>query len=92
MRKTLSATETRVHFGEVLRAVDRGGDHIIVEKDGRRIAAIVPIREFDEFWTAKVDDWLDGARRAREIVARAYAGQPIPDADELIDGGRDDID
>jgi len=92
MHKHMSATETRVRFGEVLRAVDSGGDYVIVERDGRPIVAIVPIREFDEFWSAKAKDWLEGARRSREMIAKLYAGKPIPDADELINGGRDDID
>jgi prevent-host-death family protein len=92
MLKRMNATEARVHFGEVLRAVDSRGDRVIVERDGRPVAAIVPIREFDEFWNAKADDWLEAARRSREMVAQAYGAEPIPDADELIDGGRDDID
>jgi antitoxin (DNA-binding transcriptional repressor) of toxin-antitoxin stability system len=48
----LSVTETRVHFGEVLTAVDKRGDHIIAEKGGRRVAAIVPIQELDQYWDA----------------------------------------
>jgi prevent-host-death family protein len=92
MRKQMSATETRVHFGEVLQTVGSDGDYVIVERDGKPVVAIVPINEFDEFWSAKVDDWMESARQARAMIARAYAGRPIPDADELIDGGRDDID
>lgn len=46
MLRKMSATEARVHFGEVLRAVSESGDHIEVERGGQPIAVVISIEEY----------------------------------------------
>ena len=89
----MSATEARVHFGEVIRSVNASGDHIVVEKDGKRAAIILSPRRFDELTQRRsADNIIERVREGHRIIAEAYAGKPIPDAYDLIYGGRDDVD
>lgn len=46
---TMPATQARVHFGEVLRRVHSGREHVIVEKDGLEIAAILGRADYEEY-------------------------------------------
>jgi prevent-host-death family protein len=93
MPKTMSATEARVHFGEVIRSVNASGDHIVVEKDGKRAAIILSPRRFDELMRrSSAEDILERVREGHLMIEKAFAGKPIPDAYDLINGGRDDVD
>ncbi len=46
---TMPATQARVHFGEVLRRVHSDREHVIVEKDGLEIAAILSRADYEEY-------------------------------------------
>lgn len=46
---TIPATEARLHFGEMLKRVYRGGEQLIVEKDGLPVAAIMSHAQFEEY-------------------------------------------
>lgn len=46
---TISAYEARRGFGRVLDTVGFRGDTVVVEKNGQRLAAIVPIEIFDKW-------------------------------------------
>ena len=53
--KTLvGATEVRNHFGKFLSQVYRGEEHLVVEKGGIPVAALIGMREYEEFrrWLA----------------------------------------
>lgn len=93
MPKILTATEARIHFGELLRTVNTIDDHIVIEKDGRPAAVMMSPDHFATLSRRYTpEDILERARQTREMIAQAFAGRPIPDADELIDEGRDDVD
>ncbi len=47
--KTIAATQARVHFGEVLKRVYSGREHIIVEKDGMEVAAILSRADYEQY-------------------------------------------
>jgi prevent-host-death family protein len=65
----MSATEARVHFGEVLRRVTEDQEVVIVERGGTPSAAVIPIRELERLQESHGDnirpqnraalDWLD---------------------------------
>jgi prevent-host-death family protein len=54
MQKVIAATEVRNHFGELLNRVHRGQEHVVVEKLGIPVAAIVSMQEYEQFrrWLA----------------------------------------
>lgn len=91
--KTVSATEARVHLGEVLDDLVRGGDEVVIERNGEPVAVLMSIQQRDALARRNnAEALLARADRTRAMVARWLNGRPFPDADELIDGGRDDVD
>jgi prevent-host-death family protein len=45
--RTLPATEAKNRFGRVLREVARSGGPIFIERDGRPVAVILSVREYE---------------------------------------------
>ncbi len=43
---TLSATEARAHFGQVIQNACEDNEHVIVERDGIPVIAMLPISEY----------------------------------------------
>lgn len=64
MSKRVSATDARIHFGEILRAVQEGGDTVIVERGGRAAAVIVPVAAYER---------MTGSAASRSALARIAA-------------------
>ena len=48
---TISATEAKNRFGDVIRRAYRGQEHLIVERGGIPVVAIVPISDYEQFMT-----------------------------------------
>lgn len=46
MPATITATEAKNRFGEVIRRVYRDGETLIVERGGLPVVAIVPVQEY----------------------------------------------
>lgn len=55
MKTVIGATEVRNQFGKLLKEVYRGEKHFVVEKSGIPVAALIGMREYEEFrrWLAK---------------------------------------
>ena len=45
-QRTVSATEARAHFGQVIQSACESNEHMIVERDGIPVIAILPISEY----------------------------------------------
>jgi prevent-host-death family protein len=94
MSRTMSATEARVHFGDVLRAVAERGETVFIERGGKPQAVVVSIDEYKRLKGNMVqgeeEDWWDRVERARARFAEITKGKQIPDADDLINGGREE--
>jgi len=46
MPVTITATEARTRFGEVIRRVYRGGETLIVERGGLPVVVILPMQKY----------------------------------------------
>jgi prevent-host-death family protein len=91
----ISATDARVHFGEVMQRVENG-EAIIVERSGEETAAIISIEEYREYrqWKPKsseMPDWFERARESREQIAQSLDGKSLP-WDEIFDQMREERD
>ena len=60
--KTIGAFEARRQFGKLISAVGYSGTSIVVEKNGQRIAAIVPVKVLDD-WEKERQAFFDEMRR-----------------------------
>lgn len=51
----VGATEARSHFADLLKRVHRGKEHLVIEKGGIAVAALIGMREYDDFqrWRAQ---------------------------------------
>ena len=45
--KTINAGKARVNFGQMLDEVFYKGDHFIIERDGRPMAAVIPLAQLE---------------------------------------------
>lgn len=53
---TISATEAKNRFGDVIRRAYRSQEHLVVERGGIPVVAIVPISDYERFLTQVSDD------------------------------------
>jgi len=73
----ISAWDARRTFGKILDTVGFRGDAVVVEKNGERLAAIVPIQMFDK-WEEERTAFFDQMR-----VVSERADVPYEEAQEL---------
>ena len=93
MAVTMTDVEARRRIGEVLRQVAETQEPVIVEWGGRTRVAIVPYEDDDQDQRRiQLREWLQEADRVAALIAATLGDQPLPDIDELIDGGRDERD
>jgi prevent-host-death family protein len=85
--KTVSATEARIHFGEVLRSAQDGP--VVVERQGRALAVVLSKELYDELTARARASWQDLAARVREMVVRDRAGDPLPDPARVLRAERE---
>jgi prevent-host-death family protein len=84
--KTVSATEARVHFGEITRRVEERGEAVVVERDGREVVAIVPIGEYREFEASRAskNDWWEMMEETRALARAEIGDREITPGEEMI--------
>jgi len=93
MRRTVSATEARVHFGDLLRRVGEGGETIFVKKGGLLQAVVLPASEYDRLLAGQEPEaWRERARLARERIRAEVTGATLPPAEEVVQAGREERD
>jgi prevent-host-death family protein len=93
MGQVVSATEARVHFGELMRRAVQTGEPIIVERDGKPIVVVLHIGEYERLLRGQQQgDWKDLARRARAQVQADLGGRTLPPPDEILEQLREERD
>jgi prevent-host-death family protein len=94
MKKTVSATEARVHFGELLRAVAEEGTTYIVERGGKPQAVVISAEEYDELAGKREEEpyWWTLLEKSRATFQAEFKGKELPDPVELINAGRQERD
>ena len=77
MEKTVAAGQARRQFGELLQGVLSSGDHIVMERQGEAVAALVPIEVYEQ--------WKRGRHRffAQASAAAERAGLAPHEAQAL---------
>lgn len=93
----ITATEARVHFGEIYRRVTENDETIIVERNGKPGVVILPIEEYEALQQQRSGeynrpDWLENAIKVGQALAAERAGKPPIDWQTIIDEGREERD
>jgi prevent-host-death family protein len=96
MSDTLSATEARIHFGELLRKVRQTGRHVVVERAGKPSAVIMSIEEFEQLRAGGGERTalaaLERAQQLGNTIRARSADQPLKPPEEVILEAREERD
>ncbi len=92
MEKAISATEARVHFGELMRRVVERDESVIVERGGKPEVVILSIAEYKRLRKQNHDDWLERVDRLREQIRQELSGRTLPPPEEIIREMREERD
>jgi prevent-host-death family protein len=89
MQRVISATEARVHFGDLLRRVAQGHETVLVERGGHPQVVVLSITEYERLLSHRASEgWRDRAGAARRRVREEIAGRSIPPPEEVVSEAR----
>lgn len=84
MQKIISATEARIHFGEVLQQVNNGP--VVVERNGESIAIVLSKDEYDRLVSeAKQGNRMSLLEETHRRIRAERKGKPLPSPEEMLD-------
>ncbi len=87
MKHTISATDARVHFGEVMRQAQNAP--VVVERGGQPVVVILSKQEYDRLTTEKATDWQELMIATRKKLAIELQGKEITPPEEIIRRARE---
>lgn len=91
MQKTISATQARIHFGEIMRQAKVGP--VIVERGGKAEVVVISKKAYDQLIASTTQ--TDLQKKIDELHNRIrieLAGRSLPDFTEIIRKGREERD
>ncbi len=93
MHRVISATEARVHFGDLLRRVVDGHETVLVERGGSPQVVVLSVTEYERLLSHRTSEgWRDRATAARRQVQADLAGRSISRAEDVVIEGRSERD
>ena len=85
MHTVMSATEAKLHFGELLRRVSEGRESVLVERGGRPQVVVLSVCAYERLAGAAEDsEWRGRVRHAREAVRAEIAGRELPAPEDVL--------
>ena len=94
MRRTVTATEAHVHFGELLRRVVEERTHVVVERAGKPLVVVLSIEEYERLQAGQpeAEDWRTLLAKTRELTRAEVGDSPPLPVDDLIHEMREERD
>ena len=97
MTRTISATDARVHFGEVLRGVSEERATYYVERSGTAVAVVISVEEYEALRQPQEGEperpaWMEHVIRVGQQLAAERVGKPPIDWGRIIEEGREERD
>jgi prevent-host-death family protein len=86
MTRTVSATEARIHFGELMNEVMEHKQPILVEKNGKRQVVLLAIEEYQRLQKKDepTSDILAQIEHSRALVAADLQDRSLPHPADII--------
>ena len=85
MEQTISATDARVHFGEVMRHVVETNLPMIVERDGKPQVVLLSTQAYEQLRSGQQpSDWRQLVQQSRAQIQSELAGRALPPPEDLI--------
>ena len=84
--RRMSATDARIHFGELMRQVVTRQEPVLVERGGEAHVVIMSVAQYERMKAAQEaqTDWRECVDAARERVAADLGGRPLPPVEDII--------
>ncbi len=91
MNRTVSATDARIRFGEIMRRAKSGP--VIVERDGKPEVVIISKQQYDSLIKkGSKPDWRKKLEETHELIRRELDGRTLPDPAEMLRLAREERD
>lgn len=87
MQKTVSATDARIHFGEIMRTAQIAP--VVVERSGEPLVVILSKQEYERMANTGKDDWREMLAEVHSQIAAELQGRRLPDPAEMIRAARE---
>lgn len=88
---SVTATDARVHFGEILQRVVQNDETILVERSGKPVAVIVPVERYERLASRGLEHDLTARVQQVRAKIRAELGtRDLIPAEEIIARARED--
>ncbi|MBN1259741.1 MAG: type II toxin-antitoxin system Phd/YefM family antitoxin [Anaerolineae bacterium] len=96
MEKTISATEARIHFGELMRKVNEENQPYIVERSGEPAVVVLSYENYTHIKAGQTEeDWecaIQLAEQSRLRMRHELGDKQLPPLDETIHEMREERD
>ena len=93
MERIVSATEARVHFGEMMRRAVEDREHIIVQRSGKSYIVLLSYAEYQRLGEKHNQaDWKDLVARARAQIQAELGDRELTPPDEILRQVREERD
>ncbi|MFQ3682049.1 type II toxin-antitoxin system Phd/YefM family antitoxin [Roseiflexus sp.] len=91
MYRTVSATEARIRFGEIMRLTKQGP--VIIEHGGKPEVVVMSKQQFDALMERTGSpDWRKVLDEVHEFLERELDGRTLPDPAEMLRRAREERD
>jgi prevent-host-death family protein len=87
MEKRVSATEARIHFGELIRKVKEENRAYVVERSGEPYVVVVSLEEYERLKKGGKPNWREALERALKLGAEINArrgDESLPDPTDVL--------
>lgn len=88
MERTVSATEARIRFGQLMQQVVESKRPIVVERGGKPHVVVLSVAEYERLRAVdQRENWREKLEQVIEVGARINArrgGHPLTPAEEVI--------
>jgi prevent-host-death family protein len=93
MGRVVSATEARIHFGELMREAVETNEAIVVERGGKSHVVVLSVEEYERLLRGQPRaDWKELVRAAGVQIQADLGGRTLPRPEEILEQAREDRD
>jgi prevent-host-death family protein len=90
MERVVSATEARIHFGELMRQAVENHETIFVERGGKPHVVVVSVQEYERLQKGRQQhDWKELVCGARAQIQADLGGRKLPPPEEILEQVRE---
>lgn len=94
MKRMVSATEARIHFGELMRRVVESQEPVIVERGGKPHVVVLSVDKYEDLLAGQQEqeDWRELVQQAREQIRTELGERELPPPEEVLRQMREERD